>query len=276
MLNRCASIFLGCGLIALLAGCASQQGPVEGKAPTVSVSELTSLSFTPKLIKFRAKIVVSNTMAGHLDLRKVDYAVDLYDEQLFVDSFDGVKPIDADGTETVTFPFQIAMADLMAQAPDLLAEGSLRVRFRGQLFVAAKYDIDPVPFDQSLTIPIPRIPDVVYTGSQGEPFSSSFRLGFRLTNTNTFPLTLTEAKTFLEINGNRYSLLRTRDSVEAAPGETVTVTLRMENAPGKALGMALDLIQHPNPEFDITGSITFDTPYGWVFIPVSLRETLRQ
>ncbi|MGA2481152.1 MAG: LEA type 2 family protein [Spirochaetia bacterium] len=275
-MKRYPIVSLACGLLVLLAGCASQEGPVEGKAPTVSVSEFTSVSFTPKLMKFQAKVLVGNTMASRLDLSKVDYAVDLYDEQLFVDSFNGVKPVNAEGTETVTFPFQIAMADLMAQAPALLAEGNLRVTFRGQLLTAAKYDIDPIPFQQSLTIPIPRVPDVVYTGSQGEPFSSSFRLNFQVTNTNSFPFTLTDAKTFLEINEHRYSLLRTRDSVEVKPGETATVTLRMENAPGKALGMALDLIQHPNPEFDITGSVTFDTPYGWIYIPLSLRETLRQ
>ena len=53
------------------------------------------------------------------------------------------------------------------------------------------------------------------------------------------------------------------------------VVLRMENAPGKTLSMALNMLQHPNPEFNITGSVTFNTPYGWIFIPMSLKETIR-
>ena len=262
------------GLVALAVGCASK-GPVIVKPPTVIVNEFKSLSFTPTLMKFEAKILIGNIMSADLDLQKVDYAMDLYDQQLFADSFSGVNRIDAEGNETVTFPLQISMSDLMAQAPDLLAEGSLRVKFHGQVFTAAHYGMDPVPFAQTLTIPIPKIPEVVYVGSQGEPFSDSFRLNFQVTNTNTFPFTLTNVKTFLEINGKRYSLLHTRESVEAKPGETVPVVLRMENAPGKTLNMALNLLQHPNPEFDITGSVTFNTPYGWIFIPMSLRETIR-
>jgi len=273
-MKRFARFLLFAGLIALAVGCASK-GPVVVKPPTVIVNEFKSLSFTPTLMKFEAKILIGNIMSADLDLQKVDYAMDLYDQQVFADSFTGVYRIDAEGNETVTFPLQISMSDLMAQAPDLLAEGSLRVRFRGQVFTAAKYGMDPVSFAQTLTIPIPKLPDVVYVGSRGEPFSDSFRLNFQVTNTNNFPFTLTDVKTFLVINGKRYSLLRTHESVEAKPGETVPVMLRMENAPGKTLSMALNLLQHPNPEFDITGSVTFNTPYGWIFIPMSLRETIR-
>ena len=245
------------------------------RPPTVRVSELKSLSFTPALMKFEAKILIANTMSADLDFQKVDYALDLYDQQLFADSFTGLNRVDPEGNETVTFPLQIAMSDLMAQAPDLLAEGSLRVRFRGQVFTAARFGMDPVPFEQTLTIPIPKLPALAYAGSQGEPFSDSFRLDFQVTNTNPFPFSVTSIKTFLEINGRRYSLLHTVESVEVKPGETAPVVLKMENSPGKTLSMVLNLAQNPHPEFNITGTVTFNTPYGWIFIPVTLREALQ-
>jgi hypothetical protein len=65
------------------------------------------------------------------------------------------------------------------------------------------------------------------------------------------------------------------ESVEVKPGETAPVVLKMENSPGKTLSMVLNLAQNAHPEFDITGTVTFNTPYGWIFIPVTLRETLQ-
>jgi LEA14-like dessication related protein len=132
-----------------------------------------------------------------------------------------------------------------------------------------------VPFTQTITIPIPKMPDVTYVGSEGEPFSSAFRLNFQVTNPNSFPFTLTSVKTFLEISGKKYSLLHTRKSTDFQPGETQPVVLQMENSPGKTLIMALNLAADPHPTFNITGTVTFSTPYGWIFIPLSLEETLQ-
>jgi len=261
-------------LAAFLIGCASQ-GPMVTTPPTVSVSTFKSVSFTPQRIEFDAKILVENTAPVVMELRKVDFAVDLYDEELFADSVRDLNRTPANGSLIVPFPFHIVMKDVTAQSPDLLAEDTLRVTLRGQVHTAARYGLDPVPFAQTLEIPVPRMPDVSYVGSEGEPFSNAFRLNFQVTNTNSYPLTMTSAKTFLVINDRKYSLLRTRKSSEIQPGETQPVSLQMENSPGKTLSMALNLATHPHLEFNITGTLTFNTPYGWIFIPLNLDETLQ-
>jgi len=175
----------------------------------------------------------------------------------------------------VTFPFQITMPNLATLAPDLTAEGNLRVTFRGQLYANPRYGMQPIPFTQTLTIPIPKLPQVSYAGTSGEPFSGAFQVNLQVKNPNTFPFTLTSVKSFLVINGRKYSLLRTRESLDFQSGETQPVVLRMETPPGKALSMALNLATNPNPQFNITGEVTFDTPYGWIFIPMDLQETLQ-
>ncbi len=266
-------VFSAC-LAGLLVSCASQE-PMVSTPPAVTVSNFKSVSFTPQRIEFDARVLIQNTAPVPLDLAKVDWAVDMFDQELFNDSFSGLKRTDGNGTQTVSLPFHIVMKDVTAQAPDLLAEGKLRVTFRGQVYSAARYGLSPVPFTQSIEIPIPKLPDVAYVGSEGEPFSSSFRLNFTVTNSNSFPIALTSVKTFLEISGRKYSLLHTRKSVDVQPGETQPVVLQMENSPGKALSMALNLAQNPNPTFSITGTVTFNTPYGWVFIPLNQQEMLQ-
>ncbi|HTP59954.1 MAG TPA: hypothetical protein VMM82_13615, partial [Spirochaetia bacterium] len=141
----------------ILAGCASQ-GPVVPQPPTVSVSQLRSLSFTPDLVKFQAKVLIQNNMNGDITFERTDYAVDLFDTQLFADTFGDMLTTHKGATQTVTFPFQISMEDIRKQGLDVLAEQGLRVAFHGQVFCAASYGFDPIPFTAELTIPIPQIP----------------------------------------------------------------------------------------------------------------------
>ena len=48
----------------------------------------------------------------------------------------------------------------------------------------------------------------------------------------------------------------------------------MENSPGKTLSMALNLASNRDLRFNLTGTVTFKTPYGWIFIPLNVEEGL--
>jgi len=270
------SLFLS-GAIAValaLAGCASK-GPVVSSPPTVRVSELRSLSFTPDLVKLEAKILIHNVMTVALDFDRVDYAVDLFDRELFKDTFSGMKRTNGDGNQTVTFPFQIAMGDIARQAADVVSEESVRVTFRGEVYPAARTGFDAIPFAETIAIPIPKVPIVTLAGVQGVPLTDAFEVTFNVKNTNTFPFTVDTVQTSLLIDQNRYSLLHTEQSTEMQPGETGIVTLRMENAKGKALGMALNLAQSQDRSFVVTGTIRCGTPYGWFIFPIRLEGSLK-
>jgi hypothetical protein len=258
---------------AFLAGCASQ-GPIVKTPPTVSVSSFESISFSPTLAKYEAKVLIHNNAHVALDLRRVDYTVDLFDTSLFSDSFNGLKRMAENGDQTVTFPFQVAMDDISKQGIDLLSEQSLRVTFRGEVSTAVRYGLDPQPFTATVTVPIPRMPEITYVGAEGDPLSDAWRVTFSVMNTNNFPFTLTSVKTFLDLNGKKYSLLHTRGAIEMKAGETAPVVLQMENSPGKTLSMALNLASNRTLRFNLTGTITCKTPYGWIFIPLNLEEGL--
>lgn len=50
------------------------------------------------------------------------------------------------------------MSDIANQGIDLLSEESLRVTFRGNVYTAPRYGMDPVPFTATVTVPLPRMP----------------------------------------------------------------------------------------------------------------------
>jgi LEA14-like dessication related protein len=263
-----------CAVCTLLAaGCASQ-GPIVTTPPTVTVSSFASISFSPTLAKYEAKILIHNNGGADLELRGIDYAVDLFDTQLFTDSFAGLRVMHGNGDQTVTYSFQIAMKDVANQGVDLLSEQSLRVTLRGEVHTAARYGMDPRPFSGTVTVPIPRMPEVSYVGSEGDPLSDAWRITFNVTNTNSFPFTLTSVKTFLDLNGKKYSMLHTHGAIDLKPGESAPVVLQMENSPGKTLSMALNLATNRDLRWNLTGTVTFKTPYGWIFIPLNAEEGL--
>jgi LEA14-like dessication related protein len=266
---------IGAACALFIAGCASQpKGPMVSTPPTVSVSSFQSTSFSPTLVKYEAKVLIHNNAEVDLEFQRVNYAVDLFDTELFTDSFRDVRKMRANGDQTVTFPFQIAVKDISDQGIDVLSEQSIRVTFRGEVLTAARYGMDPVPFIATVTVPLPAVPDVTYLGSEGDPLSEAWRLHFSVTNKNSFPVTLTSVQTFVVLNDKKYSLVHSRGPTDLQPGVVTPVDLQMENSPGKALSMALNLAVNRDIRFNITGQITCKTQYGWIYIPLDLEEAL--
>ncbi len=261
-------------LALVLAACATK-GPEVPRPPTVSVSHFNSYSISPQLVKFESRILIRNHMRVDLDFAKVDYAVDLFDAELFSDTFSGLKRTRGNGTQTVTFPFQIAMEDILKSAPQLLAEGSLRVTFRGEVYPAETFGFGALPFSETIQIPIPRIPEVGFLGVQSLPLGlgSQVRVSLLVRNPNSFPISIQQVDSRLEINANSFSMLHTSQSTDIPAGSAGTVVLEMENSPGKTLGLVFSLLQSPDAaRFAVSGSIVCGSPYGQIYIPMRVEH----
>lgn len=260
-------------MLFLFAGCASR-GPVVPQVPSVQVTQFDSLLFTPDVIKFQAKLVINNRMNAGLNIQKVDYGVDVNDKQIFTDSFAQLKPITANGQETVTFPFQIAIKDIANRAIDLLAQDALNVSFRGQVYPAGDFGFGPIPFRMTKSIPLPKIPEVTIDRTEGSPLKT-FTVFLKIKNTNVFPLNVKSINSYLELNGTKYNLLRTQESKEIKPGSAEIIALKMENSTGKTLSLALNLAQSSSLQFNIGGDISCQTPYGLVYVPLKLHSEVK-
>jgi len=253
-------------LILFLAGCAAP-GRVVPIPPSVQFTQFDSLVITPEAIRFQVKLLIRNQMRAGLDLQKIDYQVDVHDKAVFTDSFAQLHPIKGNGREVVTFPFQIAMKDVVDRAVDVLAENAIRVSFRGQLYPVG---FDSIPFEMTKTIPLPRIPAVTVEGTRGSPADGVFTVLLRIANTNSFPLNIKSIDSYLEMNGTRYGLLRTQGATEIQPGSAETIPLTMEQSTTKTLSMILNVAQSGSLSFSVGGDIRSQTPYGLIFIPLRL------
>jgi hypothetical protein len=237
--------------------------------PGVEVTKLASEVITPKVVKFESKIVIRNRGTAALDFDRVDYAVDIFDKELFTSSFDGLNRTKGRKSQTVTFPWQIAMSDILDDGILLLAEEGLRVRFRGTVYPDAGFGLSPVAFERTLTIPIPELPLVLFSGADGVPLTDGFTVRLRVENGNDFPLTVNRIDSNLLINDVKYRLLHTTEAEEIPADGSGTVTLQMENSTGKTLSMVLNTVTSQDPEFQVEGVIECRSPIGWIVIPFS-------
>jgi hypothetical protein len=261
----------GVVLLLVTAGCASK-GPPVLKPPTVQVSQFNSTVITPQVVKFKAVILIHNRGSGALDFERVDYTVDLHDQELFASSFDGMKRTKGRGHQTVTFPFQIAMQDILDHSLEILAEESMRVTFRGIVYPDRTSGYSSVPFESTISIPIPKLPRVDFAGTEGVPFSEMFLVKLKVNNTNSFPISINSIDSYLEINEVRYQLLHTNEATDLESNTWKSVTLKMENTPGKTLSMVINTLQSSEPEFLVGGTIECNSPYGWILVPFQLQR----
>lgn len=256
-------------LLSLMLGACSS-APVIPIAPSVKVSELESVLITPEAIRYRAKVVINNQMRGKLNIARVEYEADLHDNPVVNNSFDRLKPMRARGRQTVTLPFEVSMKEIMNQAVDVLAEEAVRVNFRGAVHPVG---FDPVPFEATRTIPLPKIPTVSIAGVDGTPLEGVFTVFLGVTNANDFAMTLQSVDSYLRLNGKKYKLLGSENVSQMGPGQTGKVALTMRQTKGKGLSMAWNVIKSKgSTDFEIGGSFSCQTPHGLIRVPLKLSS----
>ncbi len=255
----------GVSLLLLFCGCAGQ-GPLVLKPPTVEVDRLVSLSIRPKVVKFDGTILIRNAMKTDLDLERVDWAVDLFDRELFSSSFNHLKRTAGGGTQAVSFPFQIEMKDIMDRAAEAAAERSVKLVFRGNLYVAGPFSFGPIPFRKTLELPFPRIPEIAFKGTEGTPFADSFTIRLRITNAASFSFTINSVDAHLRAGKRIYRLSHAQNLEPVGPTGSREIELRMRDA------------SSPDPvpaRLDLIGTVQCSTAFGWIFIPVTVEDLLK-
>lgn len=240
----------------LSAGCVTLGLPVVPVAPTVRVKQFESRLITPTLIRFEARIMIRNRMRAPLEIQDVEWGVDVHGRPLFTETFTELYPMSSNSKQWITLPFQIATRDV-------LAEESLHIRFRG---VVRADGFDPVPFEATRVIPIPRLPEVVLESVVGNPYDGELTVLLGVRNRNDYAMTFSRVDTFVDLDGRRYDLLRTDSQSHVGPGATWRLRLTMRHGRGKSTDVARD----PAVDFTVGGSMACQTPYGTVLVPVEL------
>lgn len=262
--------WIGAALMSPLFFTACASGPVVPMPPQVEVSQFGATVITPDAMEFVGKVVIHNEMNGPLEIEKVDYDVQLHDNQLFADTFAELHPMRSHGTQTVTLPFHIAMKDVAKQVEDVLAEEGVRVTLSGTVVPKG---FGPIAFSATKVVPVPKMPLVAIDGVSGNPMEGEFTVCLRVQNTNDFPMSFGSVETFVRLNGKKYDLLRSESFDSLPAGGSGRVALTMRHTRGKSISMFVNMAKNHSAEFTVGGSLSCQTPHGLFCVPVELSSS---
>lgn len=250
----------------LMFGCATQ--PAGTKIPLVESTTLDSTLITPKIVRFNAKISIKNQMENSLPLEKVEYSVELNGKQLFNASFDGLLVTPSMGEQKVNFPFRIAYKDILNLPPNILQEGLINVKFKGNLHTNKDLRLKPVPFEINQEFPIPRIP-VVTLSNKSSPFKKNLKLVFEVDNKNFFPLDISKIDYYMEVDNKKYDLSKSNKTKNIKAKSSGELVLKI-NKKDKQSKSAYSTIKK-SKQYQLLGSIEYKTPYGIMQAPLELK-----
>jgi hypothetical protein len=162
------------------------------------------------------------------------------------------------------------MKDVAKQVEDVLAEEGVRVTLQG---VVVPVGFEPIPFQATKVIPVPRVPVITLAGARGNPMEGEFSVFLNVENTNAFPLSFGSVDTFLTLNGKKYDLLRTESFESVAAGGSGRVALTMRNSHGKGLSMIVNMVKNQSADFTVGGTLSCQTPHGLFCLPVQLDSS---
>lgn len=257
-------------LTGLLAACSTPDGPLVWTAPDVELAQFESTLITPEVIRFETMVRITNRMRGPLEIASVEYGADLHDRPLFSETFTELLPMDEFGTQRVRMPFQVSMQDIANQVEDVLAEEGIRVTFHGTVYPVG---FDPIPFESTVVIPPTAPPLVAICGVRGTPLAGDFIVYLELKNVNSFPMTVSDVDTYLDLNGKKYDLLRTESQSSMGPGQSGRIALTLRNSTAKGLSMLINVAKNGTAHFTLGGSIACQTPHGVLLLPVALSSS---
>lgn len=254
----------------MLSGCATP-GPLVPLAPAIRFVSFGSAAIQPEGIQFEVKIEIKNRMPVTLPLDRIDYQFDLNHKRLLTGSFNRFQAFGGNSQQVVTLPFRLAWEDIVRQSQDQGQGPEYHVAFRGSLYISGVFSFAAIPFEIERSLPVPKLPEFGFAGTEGSPLESRFAVNFKVRNNNRFPMWIERADASLWLNGKSYSLVHGGKNRKLEPGDTQVLSLAMTNTLSKGIGMLANVLISGKTDFQVKGRLHFGTPFGDISVPLDIK-----
>lgn len=237
--------------------------------PGIRFLSFNSVSIQPTGVRFIAKMEIKNNMPVSIPLDRVDYRFELNQKTLATGTFDKFSTLKGRGRKVVSFPFHIAFEDIAAHALASEKKPGYHVNFNGNLYLGKGLPFAAIPFRIAKIIPVPKLPEVRMSGTEGSPLEGKFVVNLDIKNANRFPIWIKSVNTKMEMNRKNYELFQSGAVPRLEPGETQTLSMEMTNPVGKGIGILANVLISGKMDFKVGGDLKFGTPFGDIYLPLN-------
>jgi LEA14-like dessication related protein len=214
---------------------------------------------------------VHNPYSFDLPLANADYAMSSGGSEFLTGSAELQGTIPAMGSKIVSVPVSVPFLNLLKAVMGIKPGKVISYETDLKLWVNVPA-VGPVgvPLKHESKLPVPALPEISVAGIKWEKLNlDQVRgvLNLRVKNVNEFPLDLEKIAYGLKLGGVAVAAAELAKVVNLAPGADGTVEIPLTIDP-KKLGMAaLEMLSGDKANYELGGSMDFNTPYGKISMP---------
>ncbi|QKT03371.1 LEA type 2 family protein [Ectothiorhodospiraceae bacterium 2226] len=253
------------GLLAL-GGCAAVQEYVQDPQVELRDVRVVSMSLAQAQVAFDFDVHNPNRLG--VSLRTLSYQLELQDRPFISGSHDQRLHVGANDTSRLTLPITLNYAEMLDSLRALGREDRVSYRLSGE----AQLGPFKVPYSQSGTLPVPRLPEVSVRSLQVEALGlagAQLALGVQVKNANQFPLRLNGFNYDLQLAGASLARGESSQPLDIAQNEAGMVQLRVW-LDYSQLGELTQLLRQARAlPVAVAGNVRIPGPTGEVVVPYS-------
>ncbi len=260
----------GAALLAgVLGGCAVVGGLLS--PPEIALQSLQPTLITPQVLEFSARLAVTNPNPITVPLAGLEGAVEINGRRLLSTNLSGLSPLASHGVQQLSVPLRLNYPEVLAAAAALPGARELQVGFSGRLRVTETWSLPPIPFSFQVKLPLPKIPEISFSGFKLLGPEKRIGLALKVRNRNPFPLTVNALSSRLQVNGRPYTLLSLSGPVNLDSGASQEIVLRLGDSLKKTTELVKDVLLGKKISYHLSGNLDGSTPWGKIQAPIGDR-----
>lgn len=246
-------------LLFLIASCSALRDFADVRQPTVNYSQVSIQNISFEGVTLLFDFDVNNPNQFGVTADQYSYEFFINDNSFLSGTQTENLRISRESTSLVQVPISLNFSEVFNTFSSLLRRDSLSY----QLSTEVEFDVpglgkQRVPINAAGELPIPRMPRIEFGGLNVNKLSMSgadLEVGFRVSNPNSFGVSLANAAYTLNVNGREWLDTRLADAIrlDASESDMITIPIRLN---ASQMGSVLVDMMRGTTEFDynISGS----------------------
>ncbi|SCZ64095.1 LEA type 2 family protein [Thiohalomonas denitrificans] len=255
---------MGSMMAALLSGCAAVQEHV--KQPQVDLRDVQVVAMSLADAQLAFDFDVRNPNPIGISMRDLSYRLELADKIFTSGSLGERLRIGANQQSRLTLPLTLRYSDVLDSLAELGRSDALEYRISGK----ADFGLFAIPYSQSGSVPLPRLPDVSVQSLRVENLSLSgaqLRVDLRMINTNRFPIRFNGLDYQVKLGDASVLNGESAQPFSLEPNRTGTLPLRLKLDYGQIANVTQAIREGRSLPVAFTGNLKVPGASGEVTLP---------
>lgn len=232
-MKKFISIFM---VVVFASGCAALRDLANTRRPTLEYNRMSiqSIDFNRAVLQFHFD--VNNPNPVDITADRYSYEFFINDNSFLSGTEDRNLRISRESVSTLSVPVTLNFSEMLNTFSSLIGSEVFAYRINTEVqFDIPGLGVQRLPVNAAGELPIPRIPRIEFGGFDVKNLSlagAEMEVAFRITNPNSFGISMSNAAYILQVNGRQWLDTRLDDAIRlgASESDTIRIPIRLNSA----------------------------------------------